>query len=171
METRDETFGKRLATHRVQKQTSQQDFAHAMRLQGHKWTQQTVAAVETGERQLKLAEAADAAAMLGTTLDALTAGTPEQAMTWLRLAQYQASVENAREHAARAQLGLQKLVDAADAADTEGSAAIDWAAPHTPLAIAGDIVERAEEWARAQDPKTVLPLATSERRLAPNSTR
>lgn len=65
--------------------TSQTALAAAMKARGWKWTQPTVAAVEKGERALKLAEAEDLVAILNLTdLEELTT-RPLEAIWWARL--------------------------------------------------------------------------------------
>lgn len=59
----DKKVGQNLATLRAS--MTQQALAHAMRQQGHRWTQATVWSIETGGRALKLDEAMSAASILG----------------------------------------------------------------------------------------------------------
>lgn len=59
----DQRIGKSVATYRGDR--SQAEVASAMRNAGWKWAQNTVSAIEAGERPLRLAEARDLAKILG----------------------------------------------------------------------------------------------------------
>lgn len=61
METTDEQIGKNVASIRNDQGLSQKEVADRMRALGWKWAQNTVWAVESGERSLKLAESEDLA--------------------------------------------------------------------------------------------------------------
>jgi kynureninase len=63
MSDSDAQIGKRLAE--LRGDTSQANLAAAMAERGHKWSQATVWSVEAAKRPLRLAEAADVAAILG----------------------------------------------------------------------------------------------------------
>jgi len=62
----DELIGQNLQ--KARDSVSQTELAQRMRERGHKWTQPTVVAVEKGERPLRMAEAIDAAEILGVDL-------------------------------------------------------------------------------------------------------
>lgn len=67
----DELFGRRMACQRERIRMTQNELARAMRMRGHRWTQQTVALVESGRRQMRLAEAVDGASLLGHSVEFL----------------------------------------------------------------------------------------------------
>lgn len=62
MTTNDEQIGRNLAS--IRGDMSQKDLAEEMRKRGWKWSQATVWSIEKGERPLRLAEAAELAAVL-----------------------------------------------------------------------------------------------------------
>lgn len=84
MSETDVRIGRNLA--RLRGDMSQAEFAKRMRDRGYKWAQNTVSAIESGERPLRLAEAHDVAQVLQMgffTLDTLVA---QDSYTELRLA-------------------------------------------------------------------------------------
>jgi transcriptional regulator with XRE-family HTH domain len=76
-ETPDERFALNLRILREREGLSQSALAEAMSERKHAWHQQTVAKVEAAARPLRLAEAADLADILRTTLDRLLWTGPE----------------------------------------------------------------------------------------------
>jgi hypothetical protein len=71
MNADDVLIGRNVVTYRGDQ--SQTDVAAAMKARGWKWAQNTVSAIEAGERPLRLAEAADLAHVLGLlSVDELT---------------------------------------------------------------------------------------------------
>ena len=82
MHEQDRLIGQSVAVLRGEK--TQKAVADAMRERGWKWSQATVWSVEKGDRPLRLAEAEDLAAVLGTHLHALTFGPKEvQIQAWM----------------------------------------------------------------------------------------
>jgi transcriptional regulator with XRE-family HTH domain len=70
--TSDIQVGLNVAYIRTSFGISQKALSESMRKRGHKWAQGTVSNVETGERPLRLTEAADLADALTVDIDALT---------------------------------------------------------------------------------------------------
>jgi len=68
VDNRDAVIGSSVHRLRTGRGLSQQDVADAMRTHGWKWTQSTVWSIEADRRPLRLAEAADLAGILGTSL-------------------------------------------------------------------------------------------------------
>ncbi len=72
MKTSDERIGRNLQ--HLRGEMSQSALASAMKERGWRWSQPTVAAIEKGERSLKLAETADLADLLGIEMNDLLPG-------------------------------------------------------------------------------------------------
>lgn len=71
MTNNDTAIGKRLAEVRKAAHFSQADLAAAVARRGHKWSQATVWAVESGKRPLRFSEAMAVADVAGVGVDAL----------------------------------------------------------------------------------------------------
>lgn len=68
-------YSRRVAAMRSHARMTQRAVADDMRTLGYPWTQQTVDAIESGSRQLKLVEAVDLCGVLGVDLWRITRDT------------------------------------------------------------------------------------------------
>jgi transcriptional regulator with XRE-family HTH domain len=139
MPVSDELIGRNLA--RMRGDMSQKELAARMKERGWKWSQATVWSVEKGERPLRLAEAEDIKAVLGT----MWGLTMDDDQTTLFLANKQVSRRNAELQAAirnfyQAQMELSLAVKSAN--DTRlRDAGQDWL-DLTVEAVATEVRER-----------------------------
>lgn len=84
MEQRDAAIGSTVHRLRTGRGLSQQDIADAMRERGWKWNQTTAWSIEADRRPLRLSEAVDLAAVLGTTVEGLLQSPLDRVLRTLR---------------------------------------------------------------------------------------
>lgn len=112
MTTRDDKIGANLA--RLRGNVSQEGLAKAMRDRGYRWSQATVWAIEKGERPLRLSEAEDATAILGKSVQDLTASEAIVALKYAasEVRRHQGAVSDALQQLFQDELTLASALDA-----------------------------------------------------------